>query len=357
MHIHVSFEDNLELRSLTKHIAEALALFASQPRDDADDDYEPVVAAPVPFDGPWNKIETVELCGMVSPYRTPDDDLPHACDLARGHDSMHHTSAGAGYEWPGDACQSVNPATGVQCGRGIDHPGQHSQYGSYPDGGFPSSGARWDDVVYAWPAPPPTGTTLADPLGFHWRSAGEAWKATPGPNGMIRTDRDGLPETWTWPELLQQSGVLRVVPRTPEQRAEDRLYGPVGARWGNPDQPCPYTTCDLGVGHIGPHVDDHGVDIPVPTGDVSLSTVAEAMKVICTCGHPSAHTRDCPRHVSSTTAAPLAKDEPVTHRHGMHLWHTHTGADYQNHQRPIFDEELRSERQHDLAAVEDDDQH
>jgi hypothetical protein len=354
INISVKFEDHeLEVRQLAEHIAEALALFATRPRDEDDEPAEHWIDNAVMF-GPRagsDQAKTVELCGMVSPYRTPDDDLPHACGLARGHDSMHHTSAGAGYEWPAECCQSVNPATGVQCRRGADHPGSHGRMINK------DLTDAWDDVVYAWPAPPPAGTTLADPLGFHWRSAGEAWKATPGPNGMIRTDRDGLPEIWTWPELLQQVGVLRVGPRSPEQRAEDRLYGPVGARWGNPDQPCPYTACVIGVGHIGPHVDADGVDVPVPTGDVVLSTVAEAMQIICTCGHPSAHTPGCPRHISSTTAQPIAVSEWVKHRHGQHGWHTHTGVDYQNHQRPIFYEELWSERQHDLAAVEDDDQH
>jgi hypothetical protein len=143
-----------------------------------------------------------------------------------------------------------------------------------------------------------------------------------------------LPEPWTWAGLLGLYGRLRLVPLTAEEEATAKLYGPIGERWGDVSQPCPYvgelsTTdngqglepygpCSLRVGHTGPHVDSQGrpmgqttvdpdapvvgvgyrlegdpVDIELPDGRI-VPGVLPADR--CTCGHPEQHRPGCPRY-------------------------------------------------------------
>lgn len=161
------------------------------------------------------------------------------------------------------------------------------------------------------PRPPIVGTQLRDRYGYGWivgldqdvdteRWGGEV------PREIVRApqlddDPDPIREPapgafYAWGALaIEERGHFDVVPQDPE---DARLYGPIGERWGDPTQPCPYTGCALKLGHIGPHVD---------AGDQDISpTDSEPVKghnpVICTCGHPDNHRPGCPRFVMARGA-------------------------------------------------------
>lgn len=186
-------------------------------------------------------------------------------------------------------------------------------------------------VTYAIQGAPPTGRTVRDQNGNLWTRHSTPLTFDPddgedlahfGQWGVWRFQPDPFTVAYErpWYELLARYGPVTLEPLTDEEIASETLYGPVTARWGNPDEPCPYREhlpgaiatgamvagpwvgCSLGVGHIGWHRDDAGnelrgqSDAPlVPAGDTSI-TPAEASRVPCTCGHPERHRPDCARY-------------------------------------------------------------
>lgn len=98
-----------------------------------------------------------------------------------------------------------------------------------------------------------------------------------------------------WSALLETRGRVALVPLTDDEKAGEALYGPLGARWADPNGPaCPYLGgCALRTGHAGGHVDRQGDPCPLTEGiDPSIG---EADHTECTCGHPSLHRPGCPR--------------------------------------------------------------
>lgn len=172
------------------------------------------------------------------------------------------------------------------------------------------------------PAPGPVYLSGPPPLEHHVTdSGGDIWERQP--NGQFRwvaTPDGSEPERDTvmsWPDLKDEYGPLTLNPPTPSELESERLYGPRGARWGNPDRPCPYVhivtarspygmayagaPCTLGLGHIGVHVGSDGLPLGVTeetpgeariSGDVTPADRAE----VCDCGHPEAHQEGCPRY-------------------------------------------------------------
>lgn len=175
-------------------------------------------------------------------------------------------------------------------------------------GGGPESLARFNNPRYEIPGAPPVGTKLKDRFGnIHQRSID-------GTFVVIELEDDpepfvGLGEIHLWLSLLNDFGPLDVVPLTEEDMEIERLYGPFGQRWGNPDEPCPYIypvnpnwVCSLGVGHIGQHKTREGVFMSSwepgdPEGPPTAAEVTkEDLETLCTCGRPAQHRPTCPRY-------------------------------------------------------------
>jgi hypothetical protein len=154
---------------------------------------------------------------------------------------------------------------------------------------------------YRLPGAPPTGShVLTNPGGVFVRVPDRA--DSQGQWGMweeVRDD-DETPIQVPW-SLLLEYGPLILLPETEKDRASAVLYGPVGARWGDPDSPCPYRDCGLGLNHTGPHKDPQGTPLGVteadPGGRVHTSSITPGVnsQVICTCGTPANHQPQCPR--------------------------------------------------------------
>lgn len=176
-----------------------------------------------------------------------------------------------------------------------------------------------EPVTYQLPGAPPTERKVTD--------GGRTWVRHP--SGAWASAFDSNPEVfWTWAELLDSYGILTLVPLTPDEEQEAALYGPPGARWGDPHTPCPYGSygaislgvtvyidiepdvlddapirCVLGVGHVGPHIDQNGnwLGQTVATefnlaGSAGI-TPQQAAQTPCTCGNPAQHQPGCPRYV------------------------------------------------------------
>lgn len=188
-----------------------------------------------------------------------------------------------------------------------------------PDTVNPAPGSV--EGLYQLPGRPPAGRHV-QALGSTWlclRDGRFAYAEGAGVDETVR-HRD-------WYELFAH-GSVRLLPLTDEERASEALYGPIGARWGDPDTPCPYIGCAQGVGHTGDHVNEHGEHLgvtpeatePHPTGGaVGLS---QAKAVRCTCGNPANHQRGCPRYARvagvpepepEATAIPTYPGSAVTH--------------------------------------------
>lgn len=155
---------------------------------------------------------------------------------------------------------------------------------------------------YDLPLPPVVGTQLRDRYGYGWRVGLAAWESPgPVPRALYRApeldnDPDPLHEPnpgeelyWTGYIFDERRG-FEVIPQDPE---DARLYGPIGERWGDPTQPCPYTGCVLKLGHIGPHVDAGDQDISPTDSD----PIKGHNPVPCTCRQPANHQPGCPRFV------------------------------------------------------------
>jgi hypothetical protein len=129
---------------------------------------------------------------------------------------------------------------------------------------------------------------------------------TSRPDDRVAAD-DGS-EDLRWFDLLAEWGPVYLVSLNESDDEDARLYGPPGARWGQPDVPCPYVDgqlppgeCTLGQGHIGPHVDSDGYPLGqtvVTIADLSAGRITpqEAALTACTCGHPAVHRPGCPRY-------------------------------------------------------------
>jgi len=181
-----------------------------------------------------------------------------------------------------------------------------------------------DSTTYQIPGAPPTETKVASSKdASHWTRLNDGMWARLG------YVPDGTPHTLAWVELLDLHGPVWIVDRSAQDLADDVLYGPPGARWGNPQEPCPFsrldplpypyaepapgvikTPCSLGRGHTGPHRSQDGAvlfggaepDVSGLTGNMGVVGPQEP----CTCGHPAAHQPGCPRHTRISGAAFLA---------------------------------------------------
>jgi hypothetical protein len=184
------------------------------------------------------------------------------------------------------------------CTRPYGHDGHHSWQVEAHDQREASDPHAKPVITYALPAPPPLESRVTNGIRV-WTQIDHTgdislWR------DLDRPDVVPIP----WSILLEYRGPLRLVE---DQGAEDiRLYGPRGARWGNPDRPCWYgfgTTdavpCQLGENHAGPHKDIDGAVIGATEADGSNANAgispAQAAEVPCTCGHPDAHWLGCPR--------------------------------------------------------------
>jgi hypothetical protein len=162
-------------------------------------------------------------------------------------------------------------------------------------------------ATYRLPGAPPTGSHVLASGGSVWQrqnnpdsgdySIWGAWLMVASPVGGY----DPEPAVWkSWGELLEL-GPLVLLPETEHERALAVLYGPAGARWGNPYKECPYQECTLGTNHVGPHKDVDGLALGLteadPDGKVHRAGITphEASRVLCTCGTPAMHKPECPR--------------------------------------------------------------
>jgi hypothetical protein len=240
-----------------------------------------VELAAVPFEGPFNRLVSVELCDvsatMCRRHLPPEpDDCPYEghdhprCMMPRGHEGRHD------WQSEDDMRPTMDP------------------HAPKPE-------------TYAIPGRPPTGRTVTDQHGVPWRIRADGW--------VERTDH--LDDSYDWPEFLWRNGPATLVELTVDEAASEYLYGPIGSRWGNPDEPCPYADrergCMLGANHAGPHRGEYGdilgadsiVDGPINT-DPQQSAVEP-----CNCGRPDQHRPTCNRYRRmSHKPAPITDEEP-----------------------------------------------
>lgn len=161
--------------------------------------------------------------------------------------------------------------------------------------------------TYAIPNPPPLEYRVVDRTGQKWTHLKDA-------PGWFDRDDSGRREEWV--DLLDAFGPVTLDEWTDEERASFELYGPPGARWGNPAQPCSHYACSLGWGHTGLHINDvTGEPIEPPPADGTTVdagiTPHESSETPCTCGHPDRHRPGCPRYARTaglTTAG--VTDDP-----------------------------------------------
>jgi hypothetical protein len=166
-------------------------------------------------------------------------------------------------------------------------------------------------VRYEMPAPPVCERHVRDRYGSTW------YRRTDG--SFLLADKDdadpaffGVGYADQWPWLLDRRGPLELVPLTLDELAMAELYGPPGARWGDPSTPCGYPECSGGIHHAGGHFDEHGNPLGQTVADGSTTNAnvtREDMERICTCLTPSAHTADCPRYPYPRTVIDGRDDE------------------------------------------------
>ena len=169
-----------------------------------------------------------------------------------------------------------------------------------------------EPITYQLPGAPPSGRSVrtaagqvykrdertpADDLGYgQWGS----WTLMPKDDTVVAVD-----QRCSWGALLH-AGPLTLLDLTDQEWDDARIYGPPGARWGNPNEPCQFSgrpnlnakldipmdlrPCTLGVGHVGYHTDSEGNRLYGDGG-------AEDVRVgPCNCGHPGRHQPGCPRY-------------------------------------------------------------
>lgn len=161
-------------------------------------------------------------------------------------------------------------------------------------------------VVYELPGPPPTGRKVQSHDGGVFQREHAHDEDYFGTWGRWVDQETGM--SWNWLALLRQRGPLFLLELTDKEIEEERLYGPIGARWGFPDEPCPYrdhgrinpitsatVACTLGRGHIGPHLDENGIELGLDR-EFNPDKAADPSAVWCTCGNAGAHLPHCPRY-------------------------------------------------------------
>lgn len=158
-------------------------------------------------------------------------------------------------------------------------------------------------VTYSLPGAPVTGrrvttSTTGDP---HAGGALIFRKEADGAFTCLALAEISAPNNiWSWSGILATFGTVTLIPLTDKEKEHEKLYGPLGARWGDPYEPCPYRGCTLGVGHIQAHLDRDGnpilvdLDAVAASADLNVSP-QEAAETPCNCGHPERHTPECPR--------------------------------------------------------------
>lgn len=260
--------------------------------------------------------DTTPLTTTIAVAPADDDDELRAAEhryAVAGHTLPHFNNAG------GCKCQctlcTTYPEVGRPYGRCIcpgcsqDCPTEKLEFPGYIPP--PEQPTRYD-----MPGPPPIGRTVrqtAKPDIIHEADDQhpEPW-TTPAPRDeraweRIDTTSDvpyflivgGVNEHGQhvtpipWINLLDQLGPLELVPLSDQDLADELLYGPVGGRWGNPDEPCPVPTCRYGLNHIGRHLDLAGYEVVVLPRDIPEGAY-------CTCGRPSAHHPTCDRYPNQT---------------------------------------------------------
>lgn len=173
------------------------------------------------------------------------------------------------------------------------------------------------------PGAPPAGSTVRDRNGELWTRqhndptdgyAYGQWGSWIRP--YPSDERTGL--TYPWSSLLAARGPLVAQEPTEAERASETLYGPITARWGQPEEPCPYrerlfphsgaghwVACTLGHGHTGPHRDLTGdplvgnADQPIEIA-ANTSPTEDDANLVCTCKRPDRHRPDCPRYTRTS---------------------------------------------------------
>lgn len=175
--------------------------------------------------------------------------------------------------------------------------------------------------TYRLPGAPPTGRHVLTANGCVYRRESHAseeflpwgaWLLVRDPEAPHGPDPDGY---LSWAQLLEL-GPLTLLPESEYERAQAVLYGPAGARWGDPDTPCPYKECTLGTNHIGTHKDVDGNPLGVRPVDTDGRihnpgiTPHMASRVFCTCGSPAMHKPDCPRYSRMTGEQEETPNEP-----------------------------------------------
>lgn len=179
-------------------------------------------------------------------------------------------------------------------------------------------------VRYELPGQPVTGRHLLDCEGATWvKRDHDEYQHVRTYDPAIDQDvpiDDG--DVLTWGRLLSRYAPLELLDLTPAELESEKIYGPIGARWGNPDEPCPYIApsmpyhpdlsdadyrCSLGRGHVGVHTNAKGAQLGVTQLDQrfdaagreihSVSVVTEEDRnTPCTCHRPDAHQPGCPRY-------------------------------------------------------------
>lgn len=170
-------------------------------------------------------------------------------------------------------------------------------------------------TVFTLPAEPNVGRQVTDKDGDSWERRGDGlWH--------ISANADHPHTGLTWNQFATYFPAI-LVEWTEADLAEHALYGPPGARWGDPNTPCPYIKfspatgdelgrCSLGLHHTGGHRDPWGNEIvPVePDGSTTTAAVtAQDLAEPCTCGHPDAHIAGCARFERSVGRHPGTRPE------------------------------------------------
>lgn len=199
------------------------------------------------------------------------------------------------------------------CLRPDGHNGPHSWWPIFGEGAAATEPGAPPRITYVMPGRPVTGRRVEDKYAGIWRCDADGdltFVGGPiGPGGRL------LGCTSSWGELLMERGPLTLLDETEAEQQQAQLYGPADARWGDPDQPCPYVAhqwagrqwttsehapisigCTLGFGHAGPHRDVDGVAL----GEDAHGHAADTERAPdCTCGHPAKHEPGCPRYAAT----------------------------------------------------------
>lgn len=162
-------------------------------------------------------------------------------------------------------------------------------------------------VVYSYPGAPPIGRRVRSIVNGQVFVRVQTTEDEP----MFLDESNNGTGPWPWDTLIQY-GPLELLPLTDQEIEDERIYGPIGARWGFPDRPCPYrdhsridpktsavVSCALGRGHIGPHLDKNKNPLGLDR-EFNPDQASDPSAVWCTCGQPGLHLEHCPRYTRLT---------------------------------------------------------